>query len=139
MLCTTINVRSELVLRPPSPFILSPTRLRCATARFKFNGRVEAKRRRTGEEIATGRFSFFRLTVRRIPPREFSRRRRTILLLLGEKVGLREVVTPSHKYRAAGNGLSKKRPAISHGAVLILLGRAALPHRPRGKRLFLKI
>jgi hypothetical protein len=58
-----------------------------------------------GEEIAAGRFSFFRLTVRQIPSREFSRRQRAILLLPGEKAGLREVVTPSRKIGEAENGL----------------------------------
>jgi hypothetical protein len=33
------------------------------------------------------------------PVAGFSMRRRTILLLLGEKAGMREDVIPSHKYR----------------------------------------
>jgi hypothetical protein len=39
-------------------------------------------------------FLVMRMTVRQIQSREFSKRRRTILLLLGEKAGMREVVKP---------------------------------------------
>jgi hypothetical protein len=35
-----------------------------------------------------------RMVIRPIPSCKFSRRRRMILLLLGEKAGMREVVTP---------------------------------------------
>jgi hypothetical protein len=38
------------------------------------------------------RVSLFRQAVRPIQSREFSSRRRTVLLLLGEKAGMREVV-----------------------------------------------
>jgi hypothetical protein len=34
------------------------------------------------------------MAVRQIPAREFSKKRQTILLLLGEKAGMREVVKP---------------------------------------------
>jgi hypothetical protein len=57
------------VLRSPSPFILSPRR---------------------GNGWWT--FLVWRLTVRQIQSREFSRSRRKILLLLGEKAGMREDV-----------------------------------------------
>ena len=40
--------------------------------------------------MTIGRFCFFRMIVRQIQSCEFSRRRRTILLLRGEKAGLRE-------------------------------------------------
>jgi hypothetical protein len=57
----------KFVLRPPSPFILSPRR---------GNSRSPV--------LA------LRMMVRPIPSREFSRRRRTILLLRGEKAGMRD-------------------------------------------------
>jgi hypothetical protein len=45
-----------------------------------------------GERILAITVPAIRLTVRQIQSREFSKRRRTILLLLGEKAGMREVV-----------------------------------------------
>ena len=65
----TIGANQICVLRPPSPFILSPGR---------------------GNGCWT--FLVWRMAVRQIQSREFSERRRTILLLLGEKAGMREVV-----------------------------------------------
>jgi hypothetical protein len=47
------------------------------------------------------------------PVTGFSMRRRTIPLLLGEKAGLREDVTPSHKC------CNKQRPVIVHEALFI--------------------
>jgi len=47
------------------------------------------------------------MTVRQIQSREFSKRRRTILLLLGEKAGMREVVNQKR------TGRSRKRDGLA--------------------------
>ena len=54
------------------------------------------------------------MTVRQIQSREFSQRRRTILLLLGEKAGMREVVNQKR------TGHSRKRDGlVAHSALRI--------------------
>ncbi len=76
------------VLRPPLPFILSPRR-------GNHNWPVLV----------------LRLGVRQIPARGFSWRRRTMLLLLGEKAGMREVVNQrrtGRTRRAGRTGLSRQ-------------------------------
>jgi hypothetical protein len=55
-----------------------------------------------------------RLTVRQIQPCEFSKRRRTILLLLGEKAGMREDVKSNH-YAMDEWSKSKRAAANSRG------------------------
>jgi len=49
-------------------------------------------------------FLVMRMAVRQIQSREFSKRRRTILLLLGEKAGMREVVNQKRTGRTRNQG-----------------------------------
>ena len=60
--------------------------------------------------MAIGRFLVVRMSVRQIQSREFSRRRRTILLLLGEKAGMREDVNHLKSEFCMGN-LSRRLAA----------------------------
>ena len=75
------------VLRSPSPFILSPP----SSPRFDaITPKPEAKADRRGN--SRWPILVLRMIVRQIQSHEFPSRWRTILLLLGEKAGLREGV-----------------------------------------------
>jgi len=59
---------------------------------------LSPRRGQRGERLLVGGKA-----VRQIQSREFSKRRRTILLLLGEKAGMREVVKPIADLSLAGS------------------------------------
>ena len=77
-----------------------------------------------GEGTASARFPFPRLTIRPIPPHEFSKTRRTILLLRGEKAGMREsVVSPFDFFN---------HPSLPARAGFINVGQGNTPWPPHG-------
>jgi hypothetical protein len=81
------------ILRPPSPFILSPPSL----LRFDaITPKPKAKADRRGNGCWP--IPILRVIVRQIQSHELSSRRRMILLLLGEKAGLREGVSPNRSH-----------------------------------------
>ena len=74
---------------------------------------------RTTRRMVSG----WRKAVRQIQSREFSEKRRTILLLLGEKAGMREVVNHLKSEFSGATGRCERRPGWSaqDAAVLVLV------------------